>query len=99
MKFADNRRSRPWWFILLGFWRTIPVLAAIGIGYAVGHPTAGAVLAVAFLVSALAFSRWARASQAGVRERLRDDPEFRRSHTERSDRQARAFGLYLASIG
>ena len=91
--------SRPWWFVLLGFWRTIPIAFAIGAGYATGHPTIGALVALAFFVGGFAFSRWARASQARVRERLKDDPNYRGQYQERSDRIARAFGLYFAGMG
>ena len=45
------------------------------------------------------FSRWGRAKRARVRERLKQDPEYRRRYQERSDRLSRAFGLYFAGIG
>jgi len=91
--------SRPSWFVLLGFWRTIPIAFAIGVGYTIGHPAVGALIALALFLSGFAFSRWARASQARVRERLQQDPEYRRQDEERSDRLARAFGWYFAGIG
>ena len=90
--------SRPWWFVLLGFWRTIPIAFAIGVGYAIGHPAIGALIALAFFVSGFAFSRWARASQARVRANLQD-PDYRRRYQARSDRLSRAFGLYFAGMG
>lgn len=101
MSHSENtdRRSRPWWFVLLGFWRTIPIAFAIGVGYTIGRPAIGALIALAFFVSGFAFSRWARASQARVRERLHQDPDYRRQYQERSDRLARAFGLYFAAMG
>jgi hypothetical protein len=92
-------QSRPWWFVLLGFWRTIPVAIAIALGYATGHPAIGALVALALFVGGWAFFRWARASQAKIHAQLQQDPEFRRHYQERSDRIARAFGLYFAGMG
>jgi len=79
--------------------RTNPIAFVIAVGYAIGHPAVGAVIALAFFVSGFAFERWARASQARVRERLRKEPDYRRQYQERSDRIARAFGLYFAGMG
>jgi hypothetical protein len=93
-----DRQTRPWWFVLLGFWRTIPMVFAIAVGYTIGHPAIGALIALAFFVSGFAFSRWARASQARVRENLQD-PDYRRRYQARSDRLSRAFGLYFAAMG
>jgi uncharacterized membrane protein YidH (DUF202 family) len=77
--------SRRWWFFLLvGFWRTVPVVIAIAVGYALGHPTIGAVVALGFLVGGSGFSRWARAH---------------RSELERGDRLAWIFTWYYAGIG
>ena len=59
----------------------------------------GVVVALAYLVIGLGFSRWARANRARVRERLRQDPDYRRRYHERSDRLARIFGWYFAGIG
>jgi hypothetical protein len=91
--------SRPWWFFILGLWRTIPIAFAIGVGYAIGHPTIGALIALAFFASGFVFSRWARGSQARIRHRLQQDPDYRRAYQARSDRLARAFGLYFAGMG
>ena len=101
MRYSANTdgNSRPWWFVLIGFWRTIPIAGAIGVGYALGHPRTGAVVALTLFVGGFGFSRWARASQARVRERLQQEPNYRRRYQERSDRLARAFGLYFAGIG
>jgi hypothetical protein len=76
--------SRRWWFLLLvGFWRTVPVVIAIPAGYALGHPTIGAVVALAFFIGASGFSRWARAHRAEL---------------EAGDRLARIFAWYFAVI-
>ena len=101
MSHSENtgEQSRPWWFVLIGFWRTIPIAFAIGVGYAIGHPVIGALIALALFVSGFAFSRWARASQTRVREQLRRDPDYRLRYQERSDRLARALGLYFAGMG
>jgi hypothetical protein len=70
-------QSRPWWFVLIGFWRTIPILFALGAGYAIGAPTVGALVGLVFLVSSLGFSRWAKANQS----RLDDDRLMMRAIT------------------
>jgi hypothetical protein len=75
---------RRWFFLLVGFWRTVPVVIAIAVGYALGHPTIGAVVALAFFIGASGFSRWARAHRAEL---------------EAGDRLARIFTWYFAGIG
>ena len=97
---SQEGQSRPWWFVLVRLWTTAPIIAiAVGVGYAIGHVAIGAVIALAYLVSGFGFSRWARAKRARVRERLTQDPEYRRRYHERSDRLARIFGWYFAGIG
>jgi hypothetical protein len=89
-------RSRPWWFVLVRLWVTLPVLAVlVGVGYAVGHLAIGAVFALTCLVAGFAFSRWARARRRRVLVRLKDEPGYRRAYNERSDRLARIFGWYF----
>ena len=70
-------QSRPWWFVLIGFWRTIPILVALAAGYAIGAPRRGALVGLAFLVSSFGFSRWAKANQS----RLDDDRLMMRAFT------------------
>jgi hypothetical protein len=59
------------------------VLIAIAAGHALGHPTVGAVVGLAFLVGGSGFSRWARAHRAEL---------------EAGDRLARIFAWYFAGI-
>jgi hypothetical protein len=66
---SPANQSRPWWFVLIGFWRTIPILFALAAGYAIGAPRVGALVGLAFLVSSFGFSRWTKANQS----RLDDD--------------------------
>jgi hypothetical protein len=70
-------QSRPWWFVLIGFWRTIPILFALAAGYAIGTPRVGALVGLAFLVSSFGFSRWAKANQS----RLENDRLMMRAFT------------------
>ena len=77
-------QHRPWWFFLLGFWRTIPILFAIALGFAIGAPSVGALVGLAFLVSSFGFSRWTRANQS----RLDEDHLM-----------MRAFTFYFAALG
>ena len=63
-------QSRPWWFVLIGFWRTIPILLALAAGYAIGAPKVGALVGLAFLVSSFGFSRWAQANRSRLDDRL-----------------------------
>jgi hypothetical protein len=70
-------QSRPWWFVPIGFWRTIPILLALAAGYAIGAPRVGALVGLAFLVSSFGFPRWAKANQS----RLDDDRLMMRALT------------------
>jgi hypothetical protein len=54
---------------------------------------------LAYVISGFGLSRWARAKRARVRERLKQDPEYRRRYDERSNRLARFFGWYFVGIG
>jgi hypothetical protein len=93
-------QSRPRWFVLVRLWTTAPIIViAVAVGYAVGHVAIGAVVALAYVVGGFGLSRWARAKRARVRERLTQDPEYRRRYQERSDRLARIFGWYFAGVG
>jgi len=66
---APRENLRPWWLVVIAFWRTIPVVIALAFGYAVGHPSLGAVIGLVFILSSFAFSRWVSASA----ERQHDD--------------------------
>ena len=70
-----------WWFVL-GFWRTIPIVVALVVGYAIGHPALGALLGLAFLVSGFGFSRWVAKSEA----------------RQSDERLLRAFAVYFAAM-
>jgi hypothetical protein len=76
-------QSPRWWWFVLGFWRTIPIVTALVIGYAIGHQTLGALMGLAFLLSGFGFSRWIEASSS-----RHDD-----------DRLGRALALYFAAMG
>jgi hypothetical protein len=70
-----------WWFVL-GFWRTIPIVVAFAVGYAIGHPALGALLGLAFLVSGFGFSRWVAKCEA----------------RQSDERLLRAFAVYFAAM-
>jgi len=59
------------------------VVVAIALGYALGHPTIGAVVGLAFFVGAAGILRWPRAHRAEL---------------ETGDRLARIFGWYFGGI-
>lgn len=89
----------PWWFALVRLWTTVPLLAiAVGVGYAMGHVLLGGVVALALVATGFFFSRWDRAQRAGVRERLKTEPDYRKEYNRRSDRIARIFGWYFAGL-
>jgi uncharacterized membrane protein len=70
-----------WWFVL-AFWRTIPIVVSLVVGYAIGYPALGALLGLAFLLSGFGFSRWVAKSEA----------------RQSDERLLRAFAVYFAAM-
>jgi hypothetical protein len=60
-------QSPRWWWFVLGFWRTIPIVTALVIGYAIGHPTLGALMGLAFLLSGFVLLTVDRSEQLEAR--------------------------------
>ena len=74
--------QRPWWFVLVAFWWTIPPVIALAVGYAIGHRALGAMMGLVFVFSGFGFSHWVKANE----ERQRDD------------RLAQAFAVYFGGM-
>jgi hypothetical protein len=86
-------QPRPRWFVLIGFWRTIPILFALAVGFAIGAPRVGALLGLAFLMSSFGLSSWAKANES----RLEDEGLMLRALTFYS--AALATLLVLVALG